>query len=84
MKGVTCVTIAERNANKWLKELGDMHESDEAILSWAQTSVRTVGVGYIDYRLPCERGVWDISDEKGALFPSDSSYNPLLERQYEN
>lgn len=75
------MTIAEINAKKWPEELGDTHENEEAISDWARTCVRTVEVGYTDYHLPCERGVWDISDERGSLLPSESSYSPLLERQ---
>ena len=75
------VTIAEKNAKKWPEELGDVNENSELIQEWAKDAVRSVEVEYIDYRLPCERGVWDTRDGNESLLPSDSSYTCLLEPQ---
>ena len=75
------MTIAKENALKYPKELGDVDENSKLIRKWAKDAVRSVEVGYKDYRLPCERGVWDTRDENGSLLPSDSSYACLLEPQ---
>lgn len=73
------VTIAEKNAQRWA-ELSDVNENLEALHDWACHTVRSVKVEYVDYVGSYVQGVWDISDEKGSLFPSNASYTPLLEK----
>lgn len=73
------MTIAERNAQRW-EELSDINENMEALNDWASHAVRSVKVEYVDYAGSYMHVVWDISDEKGSLFPSNASYTPLLEK----
>ncbi len=77
----TIMTIAERNAIRYPGELGNPNENEEALCRWVKSATRAPVTEYVDCKLPCERGVWDLSDGKGQLFPSNSSYTCLLERQ---
>ena len=73
------MTIAERNAQRWA-ELSDVNENMEALNDWACHTVINVKAEYVDYVGSYVHVVWDISDEKGSLFPSNASYTPLLEK----
>ena len=73
------MTIAERNAQRWA-ELSDVNENMEALNDWACHTVISVKAEYVDYMGSYVHVVWDISDEKGSLFPSNASYTPLLEK----
>lgn len=77
----TTMTIAERNAIRYPGELGNPNENRDALDGWAKSATIVPSAEYVDRKPPCERGVWDLSDEKGQLFPSNSSYTCLLERQ---
>ena len=74
------MTIAERNAERW-PELSNPHASDSLINDWAKGAVRTADCSqYVDYPHAHQHTIWDMSEENGALMPSESSYTPLLER----
>ena len=77
----TIMTIAERNAIRYPGELGSPNENKDALDGWAKSATIVPSAEYVDRKPPCERGIWDISEEKGSLFPDDSSINCLLEPQ---